>query len=474
MKLASPPVASSASPRSIAPAASRPARPAGLGCLSDRGGGGGGLLATVDSAATGTAAPHDLPDSDGPALWRQLHRCPRRRRRPSRTDDAPPGKPTSISAEGLGDGSTMLVRVGEAAYSGGVPVRFVELEWRTARAASVWEPVPSVGNHSVSPSTFFPLTFHVARPRLDLEYHFRARAVNALGASEWSEDVRVLSTNALRPPMPVNFTTIAGTATSSSATFSWNMPPGLNGSLHGITYYSLELVPTSAHATAIEAVVTSSNLIGADLECETVCSVIVSGLVPAATYIATVSAVNGGGGGLSLGSLPTPGINMTTAASIPAAVATLSVATAYANVGPVLPVTSLPFSSVWYFASTVSSRLRCNREVGVSTRVSSMFHLRVLSLSYLDMDILKTSDVFSFTASAVLKEPLLSAAGICNEAIGPGRAVMLMGRAPMAARAMDTRQYRIVPVERETNHEWNERARCPHHQPSDAAVDVTR
>ena len=262
-----------------------------------------------------------------------------------RTDDAPPGKPTSISAEGLGDGSTMLVRVGEAAYSGGVPVRFVELEWRTARAASVWEPVPSVGNHSVSPSTFFPLTFHVARPRLDLEYHFRARAVNALGASEWSEDVRVLSTNALRPPMPVNFTTIAGTATSSSATFSWNMPPGLNGSLHGITYYSLELVPTSAHATAIEAVVTSSNLIGADLECETVCSVIVSGLVPAATYIATVSAVNGGGGGLSLGSLPTPGINMTTAASIPAAVATLSVATAYANVGPVLPLdTTVTFS----------------------------------------------------------------------------------------------------------------------------------
>ena len=47
--------------------------------------------------------------------------------------------------------------------------------------------------------------------------------------------------------------------------------------------------------------------------------------------------------------------------------------------------------------------------------------LASLSLSYLDMDILKTSDVFSFTASAVLKEPLLSAAGICNEAIGPGR-----------------------------------------------------
>ena len=86
---------------------------------------------------------------------------------------------------------------------------------------------------------------------------------------------------------------------------------------------------------------------------------------------------------------------------------------------------------------------------------------------------LKTSDVFSFTASAVLKEPLLSAPAICNEAIGPGRH-MLMGRAPMAARAMDTRQYRIVPVERETNHEWNERARCPHHKPSDAAVDVTR
>ena len=45
------------------------------------------------------------------------------------------------------------------------------LEWRTGRAASVWELVPSVGNMSVSASSVFPLIFSVAlgsSPLVDL------------------------------------------------------------------------------------------------------------------------------------------------------------------------------------------------------------------------------------------------------------------------------------------------------------------
>ena len=243
------------------------------------------------------------------------------------TDNDVPGPPVGISAEATGDGSTMRVHVDQAQYSGGPEVLYFILEWKTNRVTSVWEQVPNVGNRSVTAGTPYPMAFTVARPRLDFEYQFRARAVNELGGGAWTNGVRVASANAMAPPTPLNFAVLSSSPTS--ATFQWSMPPGANSTANGISYYTIELTPLTSHATDVDATITQALLLGvgtSDIECETPCQTMVTGLSAAAVYSVHIIAVNGGNGGFALGSLPSNAVNVTTSGTEPDAVPSLSVA----------------------------------------------------------------------------------------------------------------------------------------------------
>ena len=106
-----------------------------------------------------------------------------------------PGAPTGIEARV--SGSTIKVTLQPAAYTGGMAVTEYQVWSRSSGQTSLqWTQVAQAPN--------LDQLFDVPRSRLDLDYYFRGRAVNALGGGAWSEVALVQSESAELPQAPIN------------------------------------------------------------------------------------------------------------------------------------------------------------------------------------------------------------------------------------------------------------------------------
>ena len=174
-----------------------------------------------------------------------------------------PGAPTFLQANNLVSLGSMKLFFGAAAYEGGRAITSYELEQRTSRATSEWVLVQTLGmSGAPRPSSYVAmpfvavhahvkghvviggalpcpracvagnpsLSFDVPRSRLDLEYSFRVRAVNELGAGAYSAVAFIQSEAANLPASPqaldvgTPYVSAGGTRSwSYSARFSWKM-----------------------------------------------------------------------------------------------------------------------------------------------------------------------------------------------------------------------------------------------------------
>ena len=109
-----------------------------------------------------------------------------------------------------------------------------ELWRRDSRSHSTWTKIAT----PPGPAQSELREVEVERPRLDLEYSFRVRAVNRLGAGPWSAIAQVQSETANLPPAPQNLTVVP--STPRTAKITWQMPPA-NGSQ--VVAYKADLQP---------------------------------------------------------------------------------------------------------------------------------------------------------------------------------------------------------------------------------------
>lgn len=194
-----------------------------------------------------------------------------------------PGPPSAMSARTVGSNG-VHIEFGSAAYSGGRPVLSYQLESKSSRPFSQWAVIDTL---AVSPGQHLSFDFH--RVRLDLEYRFRVRGVNAMGNGLWSAQAVVLSEAANLPPAPQDLSITAGSVFSRSVGVEWRMP--FNNGSQGIIYYVFSLASNTSGVGGAERDVTPPG----DRECLSGCSALLSGLTPSASYLVRVSAVNGAG-----------------------------------------------------------------------------------------------------------------------------------------------------------------------------------
>ena len=225
------------------------------------------------------------------------------------TNASVPGKPLSLQTQVLS--SSIKVLLQPAAYSGGFPITSYELYSHTSVPGSEWA-------LEATTSLVEERTFDVNRARLDINYFFRARAVNALGAGAWSDGGDVASVQSEvkdLPSTPQSLSLVGGTITHNSLALRWTMPGGNTSS--SVTYYRLKLTVTNTSAVSYVDVVLPGSA-----ACTSGCeATVASGLQPATAYDLQLSAVNSVG--QSLASLPV--VQVVTMATVPGAVGALFV-----------------------------------------------------------------------------------------------------------------------------------------------------
>ena len=225
-----------------------------------------------------------------------------------------PGAPLTLKA--LVIGQNMKIIFEPAVYSGGEDITSYELFQTSSRAAAEWELVQTLP----MPAS---LSFAVVRERLDLEYSFRVRARNSLGAGAWSTVVFVESDSADLPPSPLNLSYVGGSLRARSVSLEWRMPAG--NVTAGIIYYIASLSVVANDYNISSGVDREVELTPAsDRECLTSCSGVIDGLVPSVTYDVQMSAVSTAG----KSALPSRAVSIQMQSSRPDAIAFLTAATA--------------------------------------------------------------------------------------------------------------------------------------------------
>ena len=226
------------------------------------------------------------------------------------TVPAVPGGSPAPFVEAI-NGTSVTIRVGAAAYTGGVAIGRYEVRVRTMVSEAIY-----TACEGCAP----PVDWVLAGRRTDLQYELSTRAVNSLGAGPWSNVLTVESGAENLPSQPSDLQVLADPAVGSrSFSIAWDMPAGNRS--EGVLYY--ELTVTADGVAYSERKLYNSDITGGGeggAWCKGGCTTTISTAVePATTYTLTIQAVNSLGSGLV--SLATPAFE--TLADVPGTVGAL-------------------------------------------------------------------------------------------------------------------------------------------------------
>ena len=151
------------------------------------------------------------------------------------TEASVPGRPTGPPEVIEDTESAVTLELQPAEYTGGSPITDYEVD---CDAGSPVEGCEGVVVLKADDATQFVLI----NRRGDLTYKLRSRALNSLGAGEWSELTTVVSSQVDLPPQPDKPSLVADSVTSTSFEMSWAMPAIAVGLKYPVSGYKVELM----------------------------------------------------------------------------------------------------------------------------------------------------------------------------------------------------------------------------------------
>jgi len=226
--------------------------------------------------------------------------------------DVPGVQPAPSTVELMAD--VVRVQVNPAPHEGGSPILYYELELAHANHT----------HHRVNVSSF--MGYNVTDRDLGTEYAFRSRAISALGASGWSDELVVASLSSQLPNIPRDL----GAEDVEARAFNLTFRMASNGKSDDIKWYLLTIADAAGAQIGDTkklyfASGAGSLAVGDDNKCRPGCEARIDGAVlaaiePATTYVVTLQAENDVGP--STGS---DNVTVTTLAAPPDAVGSVAV-----------------------------------------------------------------------------------------------------------------------------------------------------